>query len=347
MGRVPGRATLKEVADRAGVSIGTASAVFSGKSWVSPDTGSAVRLAAEELGYRPRARKAVRESGLIGFVSSVSDMFSPSNPYYAPVLSGAQQACAELGLSMTYEVVHPGGDRLPLCVEREQVSGLLVLSFAPDRDYLRRILDAGVTCVLLEHAVEELPVDYIRHDDETGGYLATRHLLELGHTDPPPAIITADDRIVPAARRLAGYRRALAGHGLRAPSSYVRRSDFSSKLGYEQMAALLALPKPPTAVFCANDESALGALDALRDRGLSAPGDVSVIGYDDVAMSAHASPPLTTIAADKELLGAQAVWHLVQRIQRPDMTSRDTELAVQLVRRRSTAPPPRRAEPVA
>ncbi|WP_336208887.1 LacI family DNA-binding transcriptional regulator [Nonomuraea sp. LPB2021202275-12-8] len=339
MGRMPGRATLKEVAERAGVSIGTASAVFSGKSWVSPGTGSAVRQAAEELGYRPRARKAVRESGLIGFVSWISDMFSPSNPYYAPVLFGAQQACAELGLSMTYEVVQPGGDRLPLCVEREQVSGLLVLSFAPDRDHLRRILDAGVTCVLLEHAVEDLPVDYIRHDDETGGYLATRHLLELGHTDPPPAIITADDRIVPAARRLAGYQRALAEHGLRVSSSYVRRSDFSSETGYGQMAALLALPKPPTAVFCANDESALGALVALRDRGLRAPDDVSVIGYDDVAMAAHASPPLTTIAADKELLGAQAVWHLVQRIQRPDMTSRDTELAVRLVRRHSTAPP--------
>ncbi|MFG1688438.1 LacI family DNA-binding transcriptional regulator [Nonomuraea sp. NPDC049269] len=342
MRRELGRATLKEVAERAGVSIGTASAVFSGKSWVSPDTGSAVRQAAEELGYRPRARRAAAESGMIGFVSWATDMFSPANPYYGPVLFGAQQACAELGMSMTYEVVQPDADRLPLCVERGQVAGLLMLSLAPDRAYLRRILDAGVPCVLLEHAVEELPVDHVRHDDETGGYLATRHLLELGHTGPPPAVITADDRIVPAARRLAGYRRALAEHGLRPDPAYIRRGDFSFETGYEQMAALLALPVPPTAVFCANDESALGALDAMRDRGLRVPHDISVVGYDDVAMAARAAPPLTTIAADKELLGAQAVWHLAQRVRRPGMTSRDTQIAVELVRRQSTAPPPAR-----
>ncbi|WP_049567984.1 LacI family DNA-binding transcriptional regulator [Nonomuraea sp. SBT364] len=334
-----GRVTLKEVAERAGVAIGTASAVFAGKSWVSPGTGAAVRQAAEELGYRPRTRRAAAApGGMIGFVSWVSDLFSPANPYYAPVLFGAQQACAELGLSMTYEVVQPRGDRLPLCVAREQVGGLLVLSSAP-RDQLRRILDAGVTCVLLEHAAEDLPVDHVGHDDETGGYLATRHLLELGHTDPPPAVIAADERALPAARRLAGYRRALAERGLRAPAGYVRRGDFTSETGHEQMAALLGLPVPPTAVFCVNDESAFGALAALRERGLRVPGDVSVIGYDDIAMAAHASPPLTTIASDKELLGAQAVWHLVQRIQRPGLTGRDTRIAVRLVSRESTAPP--------
>ncbi|MGW0480177.1 LacI family DNA-binding transcriptional regulator [Nonomuraea sp. NPDC003214] len=337
------RVTLKEVAERAGVAIGTASAVFAGKSWVSPATGAAVRQAAEELGYRPRARKATAApGGMIGFVSWVDDLFAPANPYYAPVLFGAQQACAELGLSMTYEVVQRRGDLLPLCVAREQVGGLLVLSSAP-RDQLLRILDAGVTCVLLESAAGDLPdglaVDQVGHDDETGGYLATRHLLDLGHTDPPPAVITADERVLPAARRLSGYRRALAERGLRPPPGYVRRGEFTSETGHEQMAALLALPVPPTAVFCANDESAFGALAALRERGLCVPGDVSVIGYDDIAMAAHASPPLTTIASDKELLGAQAVWHLVQRIRRPGLTGRDTRIAVRLVVRESTAPP--------
>ncbi|GAA4206465.1 LacI family DNA-binding transcriptional regulator [Microbispora amethystogenes] len=340
MRRTTGRSTLKEVAERAGVSIGTASAVFAGKTWVSPATGSVVRRAAEELGYRPRARRPA-ETGMIGFVSWVSELFSPGNLYYAPVVYGAQQACAELDLSMTYEVIQPRGDRLPLCVERGQVAGLLVLNVGASRDYLARILDAGVSCVLLEHAVIDLPVDYVRHDDETGGYLATRHLIGLGHTSPPPAIITAGAHIVPAAQRLAGYHRACAEHGLTPDPAYVRPGDFTARTGYEQMTALLDLPVPPTAVFCANDLSAFGALDALRERGLRVPGDVSVIGYDDVAMAAHASPPLTTIASDKELLGAQAVWHLVQRVRRPETTSRDTMLGVRLVERRSTAPPHR------
>ncbi|MBP2703705.1 LacI family DNA-binding transcriptional regulator [Microbispora sp. RL4-1S] len=340
MGRVTGRSTLKEVAERAGVSIGTASAVFAGKPWVSSATGSVVRRAAEELGYRPRPRRGAEPTGMIGFVARASEQFSPDDPYYAPVLFGAQQACAELGLSLTYEAI-PLGGRLPLCVERGQADGLLMLSLGSDRDYLARILGAGVSCVLLEHAVGDLPVDHVRHDDETGGYLATRHLLDLGHTDPPPAIITAGDHIVPAARRLAGYRRALAEAGLRADPAYLRRSEFSVRTGHEQTTALLDLPVPPTAVFCANDLSAIGALDALRERGLRVPGDVSVVGYDDIATAAHTSPPLTTVASDKELLGAQAVWHLVERMRRPGMTSRDTRLAVHLAERASTAPPRR------
>ncbi len=329
------------MATRAGVSIGTASAVFAGKPWVTEATRTAVLEAAAELGYRPRERRAAAlpaaDVGTVGFVSWMSEMFSPANPYYAPVLFGAQQACAELGISIAYEVVDPASGRLPLCVERRQVSGLLVLSFASDDDYLRRIIAEGVSCVLLEHPGADLPVDHVRHDDETGGHLAARHLLDLGHTDPPPAIVTGPEGVLPAEHRLAGYRRALAERGLRPLPGYVRRSRFDAATGYEQTMELLALPTPPTAVFFANDESALGGLDALRDRGLRVPEDVSVIGYDDIAMAAHASPPLTTIASDKELLGAQAVWHLVQRIRKPDMTSRDTRLGVRPVMRSSTA----------
>jgi DNA-binding LacI/PurR family transcriptional regulator len=342
MGRSVERPTMREVAELAGVSIGTVSAVFTGKRWVSPDTDAGVRQAAGQLGYEPRVRKTAapppREPRMVGFVSWGSDMSTGASPYFAPVLAGAQQACAELRLSISFETVDPEAGELPLCVQRGEVSGLVVLSVGSDPGYLRRIHEAGVSCVLLEHAVKGLPMDFVRHDDEIGGYLATRHLLDLGHTNPPPAIITAKDRIAPAVERLAGYRRALAEYGLREEPSFVRRNDFSIETGYEQMAALLALPVRPSAVFCGNDESALGALNALRDHGVAVPEEMSVIGYDDIAMAAHASPALTTMAVDKELLGAQAVWHLVQRIQRPAMTSRDTRLGVMLVQRQSTAP---------
>ncbi|MFI5835795.1 LacI family DNA-binding transcriptional regulator [Micromonospora sp. NPDC051300] len=344
MPKVDGRTTLREVAERAGVSIGTASAVFANKTWVSDTARSAVRGAAEELGYRPRERRGGTSTSdvpvtTIGFVSQVSEMFSPASPYFASVLYGAQQACAALNISMNYEVSDPAAGQLPLSVERRQVSGLLVLSHASDRDYLRRIIDTGMPCVLLEHVETELPVDYVRHDDETGAYRATRHLLDLGHVDPPPAIITGRPEVLPAEVRLAGYRRALAERGLTVDPDYVRRSNFDATSGAERMAELLDLPMPPTAVFCANDESAVGALETLRKRGRKVPRDISVIGYDDIAIAAHTVPPLTTVAADKELLGAQAVWHLIERIRRPTMNGRDTRLAVRLVERSSTARP--------
>ncbi len=345
MAQADRKTTLKDVAESAGVSIGTASAVFANKAWVSESARSAVRSAADELGYRPRERRSngPMASGTpvttIGFVSQTSDMFSPASPYFASVLYGAQQACAELNISMNYEVSDPTSGQLPLSVERRQVSGLLVLSHASDRDFLRRIIDTGIACVLLEHAETELPVDYVRHDDETGAYLATRHLLDLGHVDPPPAIITGQAEVLPAEVRLSGYRRALAERGLTVDPAYVRRCYFDAAGGAARMDELLDLPVPPTAVFCANDESAVGALEAVRRRGRKVPRDISVIGYDDIASAAHTVPPLTTVAADKQLLGAQAVWHLIERIRRPTMNCRDTRLAVRLVERASTGRP--------
>ncbi|MEU5665124.1 LacI family DNA-binding transcriptional regulator [Streptomyces longwoodensis] len=333
------RVTLRQVAETAGVSIGTASAVFTEKDWVSEPVKASVVEAARVLGYQPRRRRAEAEPPVtdIGFVSWAGEAFSPANPYYARVLHGAQQACAGQGIALTYEVVDPGTGRLPLCVERGQVSGLLVLSYGSDREYLRRIIEAGVACVLLEHTPLDLPVDHVRHDDENGGYLATRHLLELDRPGPVPALITAPENIAPATWRLRGYRRALEEHGLRFDPQYVRYCDFDVPGGHQAMLGLLDLPVPPTSVFCANDESALGALDALRGRGLRVPQDVALVGYDDVPLAEHASPPLTTIAADKELIGAQAVWHLLERLRHPGVASRDTRLAVRLVRRGSTA----------
>ncbi|GAA3240767.1 LacI family DNA-binding transcriptional regulator [Dactylosporangium siamense] len=347
MTEAQGRSTLREVAERAGVSIGTASAVLSDKTWVSAKARAAVRSAVDELGYRPRSSRPVTAAAApgvssIGFVSQISEMFVPTSPYFASVLFGAQQACARFNISTNYEVFDPAAGGLPLSVQRRQVGGLLVLSHASDRAFLRRIIDTGMPCVLLEHEVTDLPVDYVRHDDEAGAYQATTHLLDLGHTDPAPAIITGRAEVLPAQVRLAGYRRALAERGLTERPEHVRRSNFDTRTGAAAMAELLDLRQPPTAVFCANDESALGALEAVRARGLRVPEDISLIGYDDIAMAAHTVPPLTTVAADKELLGAQAVWHLLERIQQPRLSSRDTSLAVRLVHRASTAAPPTR-----
>jgi DNA-binding LacI/PurR family transcriptional regulator len=335
--------TLREVADRAGVSIGTASAVFSNKAWVSETVRTSVRDAAEEIGYRPRERRTMAPAAgaqvtTIGFLSQFNEMFSPVNPYFAEVLFGAQRACAELNVSMNYEVIDPRSGQVPLSVERRQVNGLLVLSHAADRDYLRRIVDAGLPCVLLEHTDVGLPVDYVRHDDEAGAEDATRHLLDLGHVDPVPAIITGPTDVLPAEVRLRGYLRALEKRGLTADPAYIRRNNFNVPTGAEEMNRLLDLPIPPTAVFCGNDETAIGALEALRQRGKKVPRDVSIVGYDDVAAAAYTVPALTTVAADKELLGAQAVWHLMERIRRPAMNARDTRLAVRLVERASTGP---------
>ncbi|MEV0849642.1 LacI family DNA-binding transcriptional regulator [Streptomyces sp. NPDC049954] len=332
-----GRATMREVADRAGVAIGTVSAVFAGKTWVSARTRTAVREAAEEIGYTPPARGLARPAVTdLGFVSWVEEAFSPANPYFARVLHGAQQACADHGISLRFEVADPASAPLPLCVERAEVAGVLVLGHAVDDAYLRRVLDRGVPAVLLECEPTGLSVDHVRHDDEKGGHLAAAHLLSLGRVPRMPGVVSADERITPVRARLAGLRRALTEAGVGFDPRYVRPGTLDMAGGLRGMTELLALPVPPSTVLCANDESALGALEALRLRGLRVPDDVAVAGYDDIPHAQVSDPPLTTVATDKELVGAQAVWHLLERLRRPHIASRDTRLAVRLVKRAST-----------
>lgn len=336
------RSTLRDVAERAGVSVGTASGVFAGNTSVSESARTAVLAAASEIGYRPRRRPSgMLGAGVttLGLLANSSHYLGPGNPFFGPVLHGVQTAVGELGISLVSEMRpegSPDNSQLPLIVDRGQAQGLLIVAYV-DSHYIQGILNAGLPTVLINHHVSELPVDSVCAADEEGGYLATRHLLELGHRDPVPAIITGQHWDYTSRNRLAGYHRAIAEAGLTADPAYVREGRFIPESGREQLAALLDLPTPPTAVLCGNDSTAIGAMETLRARGISVPEEFSVVGYDDVAMAAYSVPPLTTIQVDKELLGMQAVWNVVERIHHPELAIRETRLRVRLVERGSTA----------
>jgi DNA-binding LacI/PurR family transcriptional regulator len=342
---------LRQVAERAGVSLGTASAVFSGNAAVSTSARRAVQQAAHALGYRPRRSTTELLPGpgamrSIGLVIRLMEHGLRTNPFYAGVLHGAQQVCASLDLSLSYELTVgiERHDPLPLAVQRRQTHGLLLVGYLPEHT-VEEIAATDVPCVLVDNSVASAPtrppwsrIDSVRNDDEQGGYLATRHLIELGHSDPVPAMIAGPSEFPSIRDRIRGYRRAVRESGHRVDPRLVRSTSLSPAGGRSEMSELLDLPTPPTAVFCCNDATALGALATLRERGISVPDDVSVVGYDDIELAAHATPPLTTVRVDKELLGAQGVWHLVQRIGQPDITGRDTRLEVALVPRASSGP---------
>ncbi|WP_410813872.1 LacI family DNA-binding transcriptional regulator [Micromonospora sp. 067-2] len=343
------RPTLRDVATQAGVAVSTASHVFSRTVFVTPGTRALVLTAADHLGYEPRRRSRPRSPvgtlTALGVVTRWSHQASAANPFFGPVLQGVEQVCRALGISLTIEVVQPDGDgggELPVMVRRGRVQGILAVS-VHDPDYLRRLLATGTGCVLVDHAVEEPAIDCVRDDDERSGYLATRHLLEHGHLDPVPAIIAGPSAMTSISDRVAGYRRALAEFDRTVEPAYLRlEHDLNPTGGRAAMAELLALPIRPTAVFCCTDTLALGALAEVRERGLRIPADISVIGHDDIDLAAHTDPPLTTMRVDKGLLGAQAVWHLVQRVAQPDLAVRDTRLRVSLIPRGSVGARPAR-----
>lgn len=333
------RVALREVAERAGVSLGTASSVFTGKSWVSPETHMAVQKAAQELGYKPRvggqANTKSAQVMTLGLVVRGMDLPLPINPFYANILHGAEQECREKEIALMYAIIDEQlahFDDLPVMVQRKQVDGLLVVGYvAPE--FFTCLQSLHLPFVLIDHDVETLHTDFVNPDDERGGYLATRYLLERGHR--PPAIIAGPLKHVSVQKRLKGFHRALAEYGISPDQSYIRIGNHDTASGMQEMFALLDMKQPPTAVFCCNDLMALGALDALRARNIAVPAQCAIIGYDDIDMAARTIPTLTTIRTEKELLGKQGVWHLLERINDPELAPRRTLIDVKLIERES------------
>src|SRR5690606_28840083 len=245
---------------------------------------------------------------------------------------------AEIGIGLMYETVEERGDNawhLPLMLRPTAVQGIVLMGYV-STTFVERVNACGLPAVLIDHSIPEGAIDTVCNDDESGARLATKRLLDLGHRDPPPAVIAGPLEHGSLHHRMRGYRRALEDAGVPYDVTYVRIGNLVAASGYEHANALLDLPRPPTAVFCFNDLMAIGALNALHERGLSVPRDLAVNGHDDIDLAAHTNPPLTTVHVDKDLLGMQAVWHLVERLKHPDIPPRDTRLPVHIVERSTT-----------
>ncbi|WP_425473824.1 substrate-binding domain-containing protein [Saccharothrix saharensis] len=225
-------------------------------------------------------------------------------------------------------------------VVRARRAGVLLvtcpISVAEERVFAR----AGVPLVHID------PVDVAAPDlvgvaasDRAGGVTAVKHLLALGHRR---IAVVGGPRDVRCSRaRVEGYRVALDRAGIAFDADLVRHADFTREGGRREADALLRRPDRPTAVFAANDEQALGVVEAARSAGLSVPGDLSVVGFDDLPAARRAAPALTTVRQPLAAMGRQAGWMLADLIAgRPPVTDR-VELATELVVRDSTAPPAR------
>ncbi|HLG78185.1 MAG TPA: LacI family DNA-binding transcriptional regulator [Ktedonobacteraceae bacterium] len=337
MAKAEQRVLLRDVAKHAGVAISTASNVFAGKAdiSISEQTRALVLAAAKELGYQPKQRP-VTPIETVGLVVRAQALPFSDSPFYAQILHGAEQTCTTRKVALMYATVDERAsvlEQLPLMIQRKQVQALLLAGYF-DPTFYELVERTGLPFILIDHMVKDLQADSVTGDDEEGGFLATRYLLEHGHRHP--ALITGPVRHTSLLGRLNGYRRALAEYGVPYDDSLVYRVDDTTlEEGYAAMQVLLDLPVPPTGVFCCNDHSAMGALRALYDQGVPVPDGCSIIGYDDIKGAAHTHPPLTTIKIDQELLGVQSVWLLLERIERPDMPPRQVRVGVSLVERGS------------
>ena len=298
--------TIKEVSLRAKVSPATVSRVLTGNAVVADTTRLRVLTAVQELGYRPNmfARGLVtNRSHSIGVV--VNEL---SSPYFGALLGGIEEATEEAGMHLSVSSGHArlGSERRAVeFLQQRHADALIVyLEETPDEEIIGWA--KGVPpLVLVGRYVAELAHVSVHLDNELGGFMATRHLLERGHTRV--AHITGPLRHHDSRARLAGYRRALEEARLPFNERLVVEGNFQ-EYGGQQAATKLLLRAPPgegglTAIFAANDQTAAGALRSLRERGVRVPTDVSLIGYDDIIFARFLEPELTTVRQPLRAMG--------------------------------------------
>jgi LacI family transcriptional regulator len=288
--------TRDDVARRAGVSSALVSYVINnGPRPVAAATRARVLAAIRELGYNPSAvarSLRLQRSTTIGIIVPTLDLI------LAEVIRGAQQVVRQRGLRVVqYDVAHQVAaehDAAEALIG-ERAEGVIWVPSTADLSPGRRLMQSHIPLVLIDPPEQADEFAAVGLDNERGGYLATRHLLELGHRRI--ALLDRAEQVAFSRERASGYRRALADFGLAADPSLVVPVGTRIEDGRDAAHALLARANPPTAIFAYADLLAVGALRAAYERGIAVPRRLSVIGFDDIAMAAFLRPALTTIAA--------------------------------------------------
>ena len=333
----PRSVTIRDVAERAGVSIGTVSRAFKGQGGLTETTRQSVLRVASDLGYDTTKLRAAKLRRVTFLVRRQHSALS-ANPFYSHVLHGVEDACRARGLTLHYSSLGP--DENAAEVLRGHAAGALLCVGYFKPALMEQLLALELPLVLVDHFAPDLPG--VNSDNLGGAYAATRHLLASGRRRV--AFVGGPDHHSIRERHL-GYRRALYDAGVPAdPALDVRRDPLDEEEGATgAMRTLLALPEPPDAVFAFNDATALLAMRTCQAAGLRVPQDIAFVGFDDLDAAAEAHPPLSSVRVDKEALGRRGVELLLER--RPMRAGNVTvpvELVVRASSRASGAGKPRR-----
>lgn len=340
------RVTMADVAVSAGVSPTTVSFVLSDRpgATISDETAARVRATAAELGYRHNAAAralALSRTHLIGVVTDVV-----SSPFAGDAVLGAQSRAWNSGLQVLIASVEhqPTLEPAPFDVLMgRQIEGLTVI-MATHLSLRFPTSVRGVPAVLVNSVDEAGVVPAVIPDERTGGREATERLIASGHRRI--AMINLESERIAAIDRRAGYEVALREAGLAVDPGLVHGGPADAHHGYAAMRELLGRDQPPTAVFCGTDRIAMGAYDAIKESGLSIPGDVSVIGFDDQQiLTEFLRPELTTMRLPFREMADRAVELLARQLLDPSFVIASERMRCPLIERSSVGPPPGQVSP--
>lgn len=326
---------MKDVARLAGVSTSTVSHVINNDRFVSEAIREKVDAAIKTLNYAPSALARslkLNQTHTIGMLITAS-----SNPFYSELVRGVERSCFERGYSLVLCNTEGDEQRMNRNLEtlmQKRVDGLLLLcteTHLPSAEIMNRY--PSIPTVMMDWAPFEGESDVIQDNSLLGGEMATQHLIDNGYTRI--ACIAGPQDKTPARLRLEGYRKAMLAAGLEIQPGYEIIGDFEFQGGFTAMNSLLSLDQPPQAVFTGNDAMAVGAYHALYQAGFSVPGNMAVVGYDDIELARYMTPPLTTIHQPKDELGELAVDVLIHRMAQPTLAQQRLLLTPELVERGS------------
>jgi len=336
--------TIYEVAKKAGVGIGTVSRVLNNSPRISPDTRDRVLKVIKALHYQPHAmaqglarKKSLTLAALVPFFTG---------HFYVELLKGIQQATAHYKYDLilySIEDVHDKDFYLKRALQQRRVDGVLLVSLPLPDTFAKEFQRKKLPLVLVDAFHREF--DSITVNNQTGAYIAGRHLLHLGHKRL--AMITGHHDSAPAQHRHAGFQNALQEAGVAIAddlivssdmlkNEQVRRNDgFNKEAGYFGMKQLLQRNgRRPTGVFVASDIQALGAMKAVRESGLRIPEDIAIVGFDDIELAEYVG--LTTVRQPMLQMGRQAVERLMQLIDAPNSQRQHLRIETELIVRESS-----------
>jgi LacI family xylobiose transport system transcriptional regulator len=330
----PERVTLARIADDAGVSLSTISKVLNGRPDVSTATRSRIEAMLEQQGYLRRGTAAASPTRLVELVFHELEA-----AWSMEIIRGVEDIAAEHGLSVVLtqsgDRHSPAADWVEGVLRRRPVGVVLVFSDLP-AEYRAMLRSRLIPFVIIDPAGDPSPdVPSVGSANWSGGLMATRHLIELGHQRI--AAITGPTDMMCSHARIDGYRSAMTAAGLEIRPDWIRFGDFHTSGGLQHGRELLSQPDRPTAIFAGSDLQALGVMEAVRGLGLRVPDDLSLVGYDDIPLAKWVSPRLTTIRQPLRRMAEEATRLVLQMAEAPLENVPRMDLATSLVVRESTS----------
>jgi len=329
--------TIKDIAEKAEVSISTVSKSLNDKGGVSPLTRQKILNIAKEMGYFSFHSQANLKTHNIAFIMSRHHIPIFNNPFYTRVIAGVEIEVETYDYNLLFSTIKLEdlkSSEIPSIVSQNKVDGLILAGADINNEMIKAIEELKFPTVLVDNYLNSPIMDSIVSDNFSGAMQAVEYLISMGHQKIGYA--GGPNSHPSFNERYKAYKLEMIENNLDINNNFIKiKEDFGQNMGKELAKSFLREKELPTAIFAANDATAIGLIQAFNKYGLEVPGDISIIGFDNIELTAFTTPKISTISVDKEGMGQEAARKLFDRIQNPEKKSTKSVIPTELIERES------------